>query len=155
MISGQLGLRVVTTSAKPTSRHLQPKRRCEIGSLIIEPAIRCGTPEQTRGITVQETRSWRRAKASGNKGRAVVGLRRASSELEPPPITRSGQWTELHVDRRRRINECAEFELAVRELDAEHRNIVSVLVGCVTPVGVVEELPARVDADLGSGVGAG
>ena len=55
----------------------------------------------------------------------------ASSELEPPPITRSGQWTELHVDRRRRINECAEFELAVRELDAEHRNTVGVLVGCI------------------------
>jgi hypothetical protein len=35
------------TSAKPTRRHLQPKRRCEIGSLIIEPAIKCGTRERT------------------------------------------------------------------------------------------------------------
>ena len=47
MISGQLRLRVATTSAKPTRRHLRPKGRCEIGSLIIEPAIKCGTREQT------------------------------------------------------------------------------------------------------------
>src|SRR5437879_2531474 len=119
MISGQLGLRVVTTSIKPTRRHLRLKRRCEIGSLIIEPAIRWSTPEQTRRSTVQETRSWRRAKASGNKGRTVVGLRRVPHlSWSPPPITRSGQWAELHVDWRWGINQRTEFELAVRELDA-------------------------------------
>src|SRR5260370_42647126 len=85
MISGRLGLRAATTSPKPTLRHLRRKRRCEIGSLIIEPAIKCGTPEQTRRITVQETRSWRRAKASGNKGRTVVGLRRAPHLSWSPP----------------------------------------------------------------------
>src|SRR5260370_33222919 len=47
MISGQLRLRVATTSAKPTRWRLRPKTRCEIGSLIIEPAIKCGTREQT------------------------------------------------------------------------------------------------------------
>src|SRR5882724_5581206 len=48
MISQQLGPRVATTSAKLTRRQLRPRRRCEIGSLIIELAIKCGTPEQTR-----------------------------------------------------------------------------------------------------------
>src|SRR6266446_632556 len=47
MISERLGLRVAKTLAKPTRRHLRPKRRCEIGSMITEPAIKCGTPEQT------------------------------------------------------------------------------------------------------------
>src|SRR5216684_6632834 len=62
MISRQLGLRVVTTSAKPTRRHLRPKRRCEIGSLIIGPAIKCGTPEQSRASTQRiVTRNWQSA----------------------------------------------------------------------------------------------
>ena len=48
MISERLGLRVVTTLAKPTRRHLRLKRRCEIDSLITSPAIKCGTLEETR-----------------------------------------------------------------------------------------------------------
>src|ERR1700738_2965639 len=53
MITEQLGPRVATTSPKPTRRRLRPKRRCEIGSLIIEPATRSGIREPAR-ITIQE-----------------------------------------------------------------------------------------------------
>jgi hypothetical protein len=56
--------------SKATRRHLQPKRRCEIGSLIIEPAIRRGTPEQTRRITVQE-----RARGDGQRPPGTRGGR--------------------------------------------------------------------------------
>ena len=53
MITEQLGPRVATTSPKPTRRRLRRKRRCEIGSLIIEPATRSGIREPAR-ITIQE-----------------------------------------------------------------------------------------------------
>src|SRR5712671_1093495 len=53
MITEQLGPRVATTSPKPTRRRLRPKRRYEIGSLIIEPATRSGIREPAR-ITIQE-----------------------------------------------------------------------------------------------------
>src|SRR5271169_4363 len=53
MITERLGPRVATTSAKPMRRRSRQERRCEIGSLIIEPATRPATREPAR-ITIQE-----------------------------------------------------------------------------------------------------
>ena len=63
MISERLGLKVATTSAKPTRWYLRPKRRCGINSLIIEHVINCDIREQVRpkAHSHPEPRNWKTA----------------------------------------------------------------------------------------------
>src|ERR1700730_1091505 len=78
MISEQLGLRVATTSAKSTPRHLRPRRRCEVGFLIIEPAIKCGTPERTRPYPLDvagRSRPWGRQPAAADLNNLELAYR--------------------------------------------------------------------------------
>jgi len=70
---------------------------------------------------------------SGNRGCPSPGLR------APRRPETSGQWSEFDVDRREGVDERAELQLAVREVDAKDCDAVGVL------VGRIEERPRRVD----------
>jgi hypothetical protein len=101
---------------------LQQKWRCEIGSLIIEPAIRCGTREPAR-ITIQENTLLRMARHRVFPIHSVNGADSPQDGSEP-----------CRPAQRRNVMDVENTDLERRVL--AHEQILRILIAHIAEAGV-------------------